>query len=218
MCNCFTLRGNRPEYGIRLSPGIEYPEPIVLLGRGHQSCIVRMVPNNKPRHEGMTLWEASVMTTKRGKLRLTARGDWPGTIVRIIARNLNFGYLPLGKDLRLWPGGEADALFQAGRQHEAEVREQLFKLEEGEAILVVDTKACVARLGFEAGGLTMRPAFREEAAACLVSRALRIDTVQAIDWAHAMLRAIGMEHCFAAMHKRRQALQKIRHAAASSGR
>lgn len=87
-------------------------------------------------------------------------------VLRIIARELDFGLPPLARGLFFWPGGEGMRghlpIARFGRPGETTVRDEIFIINEGQHIFVGDTRSSIIVLSCVNSVPVTRPATRAE--------------------------------------------------------
>lgn len=159
--NCFTLE----------HAGIE---PFIHVPRGYARHLSlgyplweEVVPFGAPGLEFPTLGSHGIVSaaphkSKDGKPRLVARGSWRGALLRVATAKLAFprNYKLTGKRLLLGGHG-VEPFAQAGGDH-ARHKDQLFVLEDGNTLWVVDIHGAVAAVECSKGEFFMRQATEEE--------------------------------------------------------
>jgi hypothetical protein len=128
--------------------------------------------------------------------RLVEIGDWVGIVIRVIAKNLDFGLQPLAEGLSFWSGCESLTIYplaRYGKPSEWRVRDELYALSEGESILVGDRYKGIMVLACINGELVMRPATREEVVAFVLGYASGTASRYqgAVSWSFDNLVALG---------------------------
>lgn len=126
---------------------------------------------------------------------LVRHKDWKGSALRIIAKDLNFGYEPLAPNLHFWAGGESltlEPLARHGLKRDWQQRDEVWAIPDEEKILAGDKHNCVAVLTSHDGKIVMRPAHRDEVVEFASGYAKKtMGNPGPISWALQSLEALG---------------------------
>jgi hypothetical protein len=189
--NCFTIAAGAPLVaGIPIRPGITTERT----GQKVQVLLAHTVPVTLGGDAGMPELSRDQRFVLRarghvldGRYSLIAQGHLIDRImVRVLCRNLKFGFEPLAPQLNLWPGGDGEVqpFAQAGRHKNDPAKDQLFEIQRHYSILVVDEAGAVVKLSYENARPSIAPLSLEELVSFLMRRVEARSTVPAIDWAY----------------------------------
>ncbi len=193
--NCFTI-ANQAGYdeivaGVPVKAGIIMDSwrsgDFVKLG---SRCRVEVSPDAARSPRGIWLMHAR-FSQETNRLE-AADPEWRGMIIHIIPDGLKFEFEPLGKDLNLWPGGDGNIrpFRQYGAHADIQNKQQLFQLEDGESIVLVDSRTAVSQIWCVKGKPVFGLMDKAKLAIMLEERAKHQKKVQACDWALHNLKAL----------------------------
>ena len=198
--NCFTIVAGAPlqhgipfETGIVWTPGV--PSAKVVLGPRNSGCEVRMGLGDG-RLKPVIDMERLLCATYMGE-RLVREPMRPiEIIVKIVTKDLIFAHEPLAEKLNLWAGGDGPApcIKQYGNQKDPSGKEQLFRIQNNQRLLVFDTRCAAISLFCVNGEPLIRPVNPGLLAINMSVRANQTNTPSAYAWAlHNMERLLGVK-------------------------
>lgn len=169
--NDFTLAEEKIEHGIEVhaNADVRCSWPVLRLACGpEQDCVslgMRGQPKNMPvvRDGRLISGVPADMLQTDGKLRIIAPADGDSRILlRIVATRLDFKQRKIMGRI-YWPGGEAlnKPLRQVGLDKNPD-KDQLFMLNRGDHIYVIDSQGAVSRIDHQFPLPLMRPAIPSE--------------------------------------------------------
>lgn len=193
--NCYTLHVETPTKGIRLTRN-RHGNWGVTVG-SNKGTFVRLGDaqgENRPQVRDRKIMRAQGYTADAGyKKFVAAPADWQGILIRIPVQNLNFEIDPFVPGLNLNPGGEGAPVFIQQGRHRDPFKDQIFCLEPGEKILVVDHKAAVMTVTCLDGTPIIRPAERKELIQHILAYGLQANVEKAVRWAFCTLEELGLK-------------------------
>lgn len=192
--NCFTIVAGAPlQNGVPLQQGIDLTfleqDPVVQVG---ERC--RIWPRHG-HHLDMSFHGNSVRRLERAQVTWARHGPgepclerpahlWMGMIVHIKCNVLSFDIDPLIRGLNLWRGGDGDIIpFGQSGRHKYPDKEQIFQLENGQKILLVDQFAALSWMTCVDGTPVFTEVEVSELVEFLMSRAIAEKKPYAFDWA-----------------------------------
>ena len=193
--NCFTLHTETPTKGIRLTRNNRGKWGVTV--GNNKGAFVRLGDvngENRPQVRDRKIMRAMGYTAEAGfKKFVAAPNGWQGMIIRILAQNLDFDIDPFVSGLSLNPGGEGAPVFIQQGGHRDPLKDQLFCLEHGQRILVVDRKSAVMTIACEDGTPIVRPAERKELIQHITAYGLQTNMETAVRWAYHTLNELGLK-------------------------
>ncbi len=149
---------------------------------------------NRPRVRDRKIMRAGPFVAQAGYKKLVLPADdWRGLLLRVLVRDLDFNKVaPIAKNINLNPGGEGVPPFaQAGDHRDRYSKEQLFFLEEGERIFVIDQKMAVLTITCRAGIPVTRKAEVAEVVQHVIAYGLSSNQYSSVAWAFHTAEALG---------------------------
>ena len=193
--NCYPLHADTPTKGIRLTRNRRgYWGVTVGNNKGAFVRLGDVNDENRPQVRDRKIMRAMGYVAEGGFKKFVAAPDeWQGIVLRILAQNLNFEIEPFVPGLSLNPGGEGTPAFVQQGAHRDPLKDQLFCLEQGQRILVVDRKAAVMTITCQNGMPVVHPTERRELIQNITTYGLQVNVETAVRWAYHTLNELGLK-------------------------